>query len=140
MLMTTIIHGEVSADVRGSLEHFADFDPTPFSRMYVVRAHSAGIVRGWHLSRTQTKAFFAFGGESSLASFSLISPSHPPKSPRIERIVLDENKPVIIVVPPNTVHAIVSKTANTAVMVLASLPIEQAIEDEVRFPADQWEP
>ncbi len=133
-----VIPGCVTEDDRGSLLHFGTLQIDRFVRMYVVRSGRSGVIRGWHVSREQSKLFVPLIGESVLALFALPDPNEFPADPVIQRIPLTVEDPAAVLVLAGYAHALQSIAAETAVLVLADVAVASTLSDEVRFPPVQW--
>lgn len=77
-------------------------------------------------------------GEAALLAFKTPDPDTPPDDPVISTFVLAASEPAIVVLEPLTVHALVSVSERNTVCAFASLPLDVAVLNEVRYPLVRW--
>src|SRR2546425_2034010 len=87
---------QCKVDDRGFLyQIFGDYDHLfpKVARVYIVGNFSRGVIRGFHMHKQETKAYFLVSGTSK---FVVVGDNKPPLT-----YMLSSRNPSVLVVPPN---------------------------------------
>jgi dTDP-4-dehydrorhamnose 3,5-epimerase-like enzyme len=135
-----LIEGDLAVDDRGSVSFVNAFDLGPARRFYVVRNHHRGFVRAWHAHREERKFITVVEGSVLLCCVRVDDWEAPSSDLAIQRYVLSSHKPRVLVIPGGFAHGFMTLSEGAAVMVFSSATLDESLQDDVRFPARQWDP
>ena len=136
----TLVEGGVTVDDRGVLRFCNEVDLTGIRRFYLISNHVAGLVRAWHGHKQERKLMWPLAGAMLIGLVSIDDWQNPSKSSKVVRIVLSAAKPQLLVVPPGFANGMMSLTADAALLVLSTLPLDESIKDDFRFDSRHWDP
>jgi dTDP-4-dehydrorhamnose 3,5-epimerase len=129
--MLELIQGGLAVDDRGIISFVNDFRFFNIKRFYVLENHDVQRLRGWKGHRKEAKYFFAVCGTVLVAAVNL-------ESNEFGKVVLSSRKPAILYVPPGHANGIKALTDDAKLIVFSTLTLEESLEDETRFPPEQW--
>lgn len=135
-----LIAAGVSTDDRGRVYFANDFDLSQCRRMYVVENYSTGTVRAWHAHRHERKWVMALTGAALACCVSIDDWDSPSADATVHRFTLDAEHPAILAVPAGYANGAMALVAGTKLLYLSDAPLEQSLQDDVRFPARYWDP
>ncbi len=117
-----------NVDDRGFLyQIFGNYDQdlSEVRRVYIVGNPTRGIIRGFHMHKKETKAYFVVSGSAKF----IAARNRDTK----ETYVLSSRTPTVLIVPPGNYHGWMSLEDNTVVVGLSNRTLEQSLEDDFRF-------
>jgi dTDP-4-dehydrorhamnose 3,5-epimerase-like enzyme len=133
-----LIAGGLHVDARGSLSFVNDFDFRGVSRFYTIRAHEPGTPRGWIGHQRESRWFTAVQGTLLIAVVRPDRWEKPSGDLPVQRFVLSSRQPAVLEVPPGHATGMLALTADAICMAFASGRIEEARQDDWRFPVQTW--
>jgi dTDP-4-dehydrorhamnose 3,5-epimerase len=136
----SVIPGGSAVDDRGVLSFVNDLPVRDFRRFYIVSNHAAGFVRAWHGHRRERKAVFVVSGAALVCAVRIDDWASPAADAPIHRHVLSERNPSAVLIPPGYANGFMSLTPETRVCFLSSSSLEDAADDDIRYPARFWNP
>lgn len=126
----------VHEDDRGSLyELIHSYDMDKFGQVYVVNDPARHTVRAFHKHHELTDYFCITQGR---AKFVLVDGEPGSDEAVLVSVVLDGDRPKILVVPPNIWHGWMSLEDNTTLVSVADELYRHQNPDEVRVAPDTW--
>ena len=105
------------------LGNYNEFLPK-VARAYVVGNFAQGTIRGLHMHKLETKAYFVVNGS---AKFVVVD-----REKKNQAYTLSERNPAVLVVPPSYYHGWISLEANTTLIGLSDRMLEQSLKDDYR--------
>lgn len=136
--MPRLIPGGLHVDARGIVSFVNDFDFKGVERFYMIRGHQPGEPRGWVGHKRDRKWFAAVQGTVLVAVVKPDNWTLPTGSAPVERFVLSAAKPAVLAVPSGYATAQMMLSEDAILMVFSSGTIQQAREDDFRFPIGTW--
>lgn len=136
----TLFAGQLSVDDRGSVGHVNAASLDGFVRFYLVRNHRPGFVRAWHGHRHERKLVTVVSGAALVCCVRIDDWDRPSEDLTVDRYVLSSDAPAALLVPGGYVNGSMSLTPDTTLCYFSDVPIEQAGNDDIRFPAHRWDP
>lgn len=136
----TLFRGGIAADDRGDVSFVNDFDMTPVKRFYRVRNHVAGFIRAWHAHRREGKYAFVARGAALVCAVRIDNWEAPSRTQAVHRHVLSDKSPAVLWIPPGYANGFKSLTADMEIFFFSTSTVEESREDDVRYPADTWNP
>lgn len=133
-----LIEGGLYVDTRGTVAYVNDFDFKGVDRFYTIRSHRANDPRGWVGHRQAQKWFSVIQGTVLIAAVKPDVWWSPARDLSVERFVLSATKPHVLHVPAGYATGIIMLDAEALLMVFSSGQIENAGDDDYRFPIDTW--
>jgi dTDP-4-dehydrorhamnose 3,5-epimerase-like enzyme len=133
-----LIEGGLHVDERGIVCFCNDFNLEGVARFYTIRSHETRRPRGWIGHRRDHKWFTALTGSVLIGVVAPDDWKTPSKSLPIERYTLSHLKPSVLHVPPGHATASIMLTNDALLGIFSSGQIENAAEDDWRFPKDTW--
>jgi dTDP-4-dehydrorhamnose 3,5-epimerase-like enzyme len=137
---TRMIAGGVAVDDRGFLMFVNDFDFAGVKRFYIVANHEANFIRAWHGHRREGKYVLALSGSALVAAVKVDDWGTPSKDLEVTRVVLSDRKPAVLYIPPGFANGFKTLTPDARLMFLSTSTLEESMGDDIRFPADYWDP
>ena len=134
------ILGGLAVDDRGSVSFVNDFDMQVVRRFYVVRNHRSGFIRAWHAHRREAKYAYVMTGSAIVAAVKIDNWEHPSKNATVHRQILSAQKPAVFFIPSGFANGFMTLTSDAVVMFLSTATLEESMGDDVRYPADYWNP
>lgn len=135
----SVIPGGISSDERGVVCFVNDFDFKYVDRFYWVRAHQAKKPRGWVGHRREHKWFSAVAGTVLLFVVQPDTWVAPSSDLPVQRFTLSSTKPTVLHIPPGYATASLPLTEEAILLIFSSGKIENANEDNYRFPLSTWQ-
>jgi len=126
LIEPTIINLQAHIDDRGILWQIFDQE-IDLKRIYIIRNHKAGTIRGFHSHKQETKIYFVSQG---VAKFIILDPSGVSIK---KTYVLSDKNPTIIYIPPTYPHGWINLTDDTILIGLSDKSLEESIKDDIRF-------
>lgn len=140
MATPQLIKGASAVDDRGALAFINDLALNDFRRMYIVSNHASGFVRAWHGHRLERKAAIVVSGAALVCAVEIDDWDNPSPNLQVHRYVLSERNPSALLIPAGFANGSMSLVADTRVCFLSSSSLEEAANDDIRFPARLWDP
>lgn len=134
-----LIDGGLHTDERGTVSFVNDFDFAGVDRFYAVRPSRANVPRGWVGHRREHKWFTAVKGDVLITVVRPDDWDSPSGDPAVSRFTLSERKPQVLHVPPGHATGSAGLTDGSILLIFSSGRIEDAADDDYRFPEDRWE-
>jgi len=135
-----VVIGGSAYDDRGSLSFLNNFQSFTLKRFYFIENYQQGFVRAWHGHQKESKFFICVSGAFKLAAVKLSDPKNPDKNADLICQVLDSRQPRYFFVPAGYANGLMSLTENAKLLVLSDQFLEDAKDDDFRFPYDFWNP
>jgi len=126
-------------DDRGFLTQIWDTDlATEIKRIYAVENFNKDIVRGFHHHRKEWKYFYVLRGSAKFVTVSSINQED------IQKFVLSDKMPAILIVPPNHYNGWKALEDNTILIGMSNFTLKESLQDDQRispvaFGKDIWE-
>lgn len=136
----TFIEGIISVDDRGQLLFCNDFDMKDIRRFYLVSNHESKFIRAWHAHKKEAKFVLVISGAALVAAVKIDNWDCPDKNAEIQRHILSDKKPKIMVIPPGYANGFMTLVPETQVMFFSTATLEQSKDDDYRYDAYYWNP
>ncbi len=136
----TLLKGGIAVDDRGDVGFVNEFDFADVKRFYTVSNHSSGFVRAWHGHRNEAKYVTAVRGSFLVCCIEIDDWDSPAADLPINRYVLSEKTPSVLYVPSGYVNGFMSLTNDAKLMFFSTSSLDESLNDDIRFPARQWDP
>ncbi len=94
------------------------------ARAYVVGNFARGTIRGFHMHKKETKAYFVASGT---AKFVVVGGDK-----KTQTFVLNSRNPSVLVVPPNNNHGWISLEDATMLVAMSDKTLKESVEDDYR--------
>lgn len=133
-----IIEGGMAVDDRGSVVFANDFDFKDVKRFFMVKNHSVGFVRAWHGHKKEAQYVFVTEGTIMLGAVEIEDWDNP-KSSTAQKHILSASKPQIAYIPAGYASGFKTLTDDAQIMFFPTVTMEEARDDDFRFPADMWD-
>ncbi len=133
-----IIIGDRRSDVRGSVAFINEFNFKGVKRFYHVRNQSPKIIRGFHGHMKEAKYVYVSRGKALVAFVRLTDFKHPSQDEPVTRVILSEDKPAVLYIPPGYANGVRVFTKNTDIVFFSTLSLDLAKDDDFRFPPDYF--
>jgi len=133
-----LIQGGRHTDDRGSVSFVNGFDFKGVDRFYWVHAGHAEAARGWVGHQREHKWFAVILGKVMVA---VVRPDNwqcPRRDLAVERFTLSAAIPQVLHVPPGHATASMHLNPEAILMIFSSGRIEDAQNDDFRFPVGHW--
>lgn len=140
MQKPTIIAGRLAVDDRGEVAFVNDFDFAGVKRFYGVRNHVRGFVRAWHGHKRETKYMTVVRGAFLVCSVAVDDWDRPSPDLPIERFVLSDRSPAVLVIPGGHAHGTLSLTGDAQALFFSTASLAESQSDDFRFDARFWDP
>lgn len=133
-----LIKGGLAIDERGQMVFANDFDFKGVKRFYMAENFSCETIRGFHGHLKEAKYALAISGTALIVAALMDNAEKPSKNSEVYRFVLSARKPEILYIPPRYANGMRSLEKNTKVIFFSTTSMEEAKEDDFRFPWDYW--
>ncbi len=133
-----LIKGGLAVDQRGQIVFANDFDFNGIKRFYMAENFSCETIRGFHGHLKEAKYAIVVSGTALVVVASMDNSANPSKNSETFRFVLSARKPEILYIPAGYANGMRSLEKNTKVMFFSTTSMEEAKEDDFRFPYDHW--
>lgn len=133
-----VIDGGLHVDARGSVAFVNDFDFKNVDRFYYVRAAEPYHPRGWIGHKREKKHFTVVQGDALVAVVRPDDFETPSRDLPVQRFTLSAENPHVLCVPEGHATASMMLSDDAILMIFSSGRIEDAADDDYRFPEDTW--
>jgi dTDP-4-dehydrorhamnose 3,5-epimerase-like enzyme len=137
-MQPALIQGGRRVDARGSVSFVNGFDFKGVDRFYWIQAERAEVPRGWVGHLREHKWFSVICGKVIVA---VVRPDEwqcPRRDLPVARYILSAANPQVLHVPPGYATCNVNLNPDAIVMIFSSGRIEDARNDDFRFPVEYW--
>lgn len=135
---TELISGGLHVDERGVVSFVNNFDFKGVDRFYTIRVHKTGEPRGWIGHKREHKWFTALAGTLLVAVVAPDDWENPSSDLPVQRFTLSALTPAVLHVPPGHATASIMLEQDALLGIFSSGKMENAREDDWRFPCDYW--
>ena len=135
---TSFLQGGVFTDFRGTLKFINEESPGNYRRFYLITHPDNAVVRAWQGHMIEEKAFYTINGSFTIAVVRPQDFLSPADDERVEFYTLTAENGKFLRVPAGSFTGIKANTANSTLLVLSGLSVEQSKNDDYRQPADRW--
>ena len=135
-----LIDVEISSDDRGELtfSNTFDFNKNKIRRFYKIMNHNINFIRAWHGHKVEEKFILILNGSLKISLVKVDNWKEPSKKLKLENFYLNEKKPQILHIPAGFAHGTQNLTRNTSFIVFSTLPLNESLKDDFRFPYNYW--
>ena len=133
-----IIDGGLYNDERGILRFVNDFDFSDVKRFYQIENSSTEVVRAWQGHKVENKYFFVSAGSFLICCVEIDDWDNPSLDLSVENIILTANENSVLMIPGGYANGIKALEEGSKLMVFSSDNLDDAKEDDYRFPAELW--
>ena len=133
-----LIKGGVAVDDRGQLSFANDFTFADVKRFYMAENFNDRTIRAFHGHQKEAKYVFVPNGSALVAIVKMDDTKTPSKSNDVKRFILSARSPSILYVPAGYANGWKALEDNTKVIFFSTTTMEEAKDDDFRFPADYW--
>ncbi|MBB6732238.1 dTDP-4-dehydrorhamnose 3,5-epimerase family protein [Cohnella sp. CBP 2801] len=131
-----LIRGGLAVDDRGSLRFVNDFSFAEVKRFYQVENHRQGFIRAWHGHEREGKYVYAVSGSALIGAVPLAAAIGDLAA--VKKVVLSEQSPAVLWIPPGYYNGFMSLTVNTKLMFFSTSTLEESRGDDIRKDYDTW--
>lgn len=135
-----LIFGGTHSDERGTVSFCNEFDMCEIRRVYQIKNSIEYPMRGWQAHKVETKWFSCLHGAFKVALVRLKDWTKPEANQEVKTYLLKADDPAVLFVPANYANAIISMEQDSVLTVYSNKTLEEAQEDQYRFPLEQWSP
>lgn len=135
-----LLKGGISVDDRGTVRFVNEFDFRDVKRFYMIENHRTGFVRAWHGHKREAKYFLVVSGSALICGVKIDDWTSPSKGLPIHRFVLTDAAPSILYLPEGYANGAMTMRENTRIMVFSTVPLQESLGDDIRFPSRYWDP
>ncbi|MFH1583269.1 MAG: dTDP-4-dehydrorhamnose 3,5-epimerase family protein [Candidatus Falkowbacteria bacterium] len=129
--MAHLVSGGQNVDERGIVRFVNDFNFKNVKRFYQVENHKRGFIRAWHGHKTEEKYVYVAKGAALVGAVNL-------ETEEVQKFFLSSENPRVLWIPANNANGFMTLEENTIVIFFSSLSIEEAKQDDIRYPYDKW--
>jgi len=133
-----LISGGIHNDTRGTVKFMNDFDMSEVKRCYQITNSHIGSTRGWQGHKIEQKWFYVTHGVFKLYLVKIDSWSNPSSDLKVFEYYMNGNHPEVLYVPEGYANLIQMLSENAQLLVYSSLTLEDAKNDQIRFPLNEW--
>jgi dTDP-4-dehydrorhamnose 3,5-epimerase len=133
-----LIQGGLAVDDRGMIRFVNDFRFEGVGRFYQVSNFSTETVRAWHGHKREEKWVYVAQGAAIVAAVEFDHDTKPSRNKEVHRFVLSDKNPGIVAIPAGYANGIRALEPETTILFFSSSPLEEAKDDDYRFPHDYW--
>ncbi len=133
-----LIKGGIAVDERGQVTFANDFDFKGVKRFYLAENFSCATIRGFHGHLKEAKYGLAVSGTALVVVARMDHLEKPSQKSEVQRFILSARKPEILYIPAGYANGIRALEENTKVIFFSTTSMEEAKEDDFRFPYDYW--
>lgn len=134
-----LIDGGLNVDDRGETAFVNGFSFEGVKRFYMVSNHKPGFVRAWHAHKQAGKYVLVVQGAALIGAVAIDNWESPAKDAQVHRFVLSANKPAVLYIPAGYANGAMTLTENTKIIYFATDTLEEAKQDDYRYPARYWD-
>lgn len=135
----TLVKGGIAFDDRGSVSFANDFNFSGVKRFYLISNYKQGFVRAWHGHQHEGKYMLCIQGSVLVGAVAPDNWTNPSKDLKPHRVVLSASTPTVYAIPPGYANGVMSLTKDAKLMVFSTSTLEEALKDDIRFPARHWD-
>lgn len=130
-----LIEGNRVFDDRGSVSFVNDFNFKDVKRFYQVYNYEAKFVRAWHGHKKEGKYITVAKGSAIIGAVLLdaLIENRPPGETEWTRVVLSDNNPAVLWVPPGWANGAMSLVPETIITYYSTATIKESSKDDFRF-------
>ncbi len=133
-----LIIGSVFTDRRGLLRYNNELNLSEFVRLYAITNSPSELLRGWHLHLHESKVFICTIGSVRIGAVEVLNPASPDKDAKVYSAELDSKSLNAFLVPAGYANAILTKSAESSVLVFSNKTLSESLTDDYRFPKEFW--
>ena len=133
-----IISGDLAVDDRGQVSFANGISFDGIRRFYMVENFSSELVRAYHGHLKEEKFVFVVSGSAIIAAVHLDDTIHPNPQTKRQRYVLSARQPRLLHIPAGYANGFRPLEPNTKIIFFSTATIEEAANDDYRFPPDYW--
>ncbi|MFA6653397.1 MAG: dTDP-4-dehydrorhamnose 3,5-epimerase family protein [Candidatus Delongbacteria bacterium] len=134
----TLITGETFTDSRGTLSYANSFDLSPIKRMYTITHPDKNVIRAWQGHQRESKWFKCLHGSFVVAWKKIDDFRNPSPLPEPEYVILKNNEPAILFIPPGYANGLKALEDNSELLVFSNYYLGQSLDDKIRFDHKLW--
>ena len=133
-----IIQGSNHSDARGEVSFVNDFDFSGIKRFYTItNAHTAQF-RAWQGHKLDNKNFYCVAGSFDIYFVKIDDWNNPSRDLKVEKITLSASDSKVLCIPSGFANGIKSLKSNSKLLSFSTLPLDNVVEDDVRFDSNYW--
>jgi dTDP-4-dehydrorhamnose 3,5-epimerase len=132
-----IYNGGLSVDDRGVVSFVNDFDFNNVKRSYMVENHKRDFIRSYHYHEREAKYVSVVNGTILLSAVK-VDKENLDKSV-VKTFILSSKQPKILYIPPCYANGFKSLEENTKIIFYSTSTLEESLNDDIRYPFDQWD-
>ncbi len=133
-----IIKGNFFSDSRGLLRFVNDFHFEDVKRFYFIKHFETSIVRAWQGHQIEKKYFYPISGSFLVAWIKIDDFKNPSDDLIPEYHILSSAKSEIIAIPKGYANGLKALEANSEIMVLSDMELDDSIKEKIRYPSHWW--
>jgi dTDP-4-dehydrorhamnose 3,5-epimerase-like enzyme len=133
-----LIQGSSYTDERGILSFVNDFNFDGIKRFYTFSHPNIDIIRAWQGHKIESKYFFCTKGKFLIAWVEIDNWDNPGKELKVNKKILSEDNPQILVIPPGNANGFKAIEADSKLIGFSNLTLEESKNDDYRFPVNYW--
>lgn len=134
----TLISGAVYTDDRGSVSFVNDFKFSNINRFYIIENSEKHPIRAWQGHKLDCKNFYCVAGSFQISYVKIDNWENPSPNLKVESVVLKATQSDVLKIPAGYANAIKSLEKGSRLMSFSTLPLNQVVDDDVRFPVNTW--
>jgi dTDP-4-dehydrorhamnose 3,5-epimerase len=134
-----LLRGAIAFDDRGSVSFVNDFGFNGVKRSYLIQNHRQGFVRAWHGHKIESKYMMCVSGSVLVGAVKVDSWDSPSKTAQVHRFVLSAGSPAVLAIPAGYANGLMNLSEDAKLMVFSTTTMEQAKDDDFRFPSRHWD-
>lgn len=133
-----LIKGGLHTDERGALGYVNEFTFPEVKRFYQIVHPDVEVIRAWQGHKIEHKYFYVPHGKFVLAWVEIDNWNQPSPDLKAEYLVLTQEEPAILSIPPGYANGIKALTPDSVLMVYSDLDLKQSGEDRWSFDSSLW--
>ncbi len=133
-----LIEGGSHSDARGTLRFVNDFDMSDVKRFYAITHPDTEVVRAWQGHKVESKFFFCVSGSFTVAAVKVDDWDSPSVDLIPEVVELTADTPRVLAIPAGFANGFKANEPDSTLMVYSSHSLEDAADDNFRFPVETW--
>ncbi|MDD5433616.1 MAG: dTDP-4-dehydrorhamnose 3,5-epimerase family protein [Candidatus Pacebacteria bacterium] len=133
-----LIKGGLAVDERGQVTFVNDFHFEGVKRFYMLENFSKSSVRGFHGHLKEAKYALVVSGTALIVLGHMDNPQNPDKHGKVFRFILSDRNPEILHIPAGYANGVRALENKTKVIFFSTISIEEARNDDFRYPFDYW--
>ncbi len=138
MNQPSIIQGGNFADDRGLISFVNDFDMSPVKRFYHISPKDPSIIRAWQGHQIESKWFHVSAGKFQVRLIQVDNWETPSKDLPYTEFILSAADSQVLHIPGGYANGFRALEENSSLLVFSDIGIDNAADDDFRFPADYW--